>query len=116
MEGWPQRIHSGVLYIAMLETANWTIFGFGGTVGVPIRTGALDLKRWVATGETLHLRGTPGPLRGRRRTVTVEARDGRGWLVATINRTFVLAPRDEFLKRMGYSAVPPVLEGLVPTR
>src|SRR5207237_7944996 len=55
-QGWPERLHSGILYLAMLETANWTVYGLRGRVGVPVRTGPLDAKRWIATGETLGLR------------------------------------------------------------
>ncbi len=56
-QGWPGRLHSGILYLAMLETANWTLYGLRGRVGLPVRTSALDAKRWVATGETLILMG-----------------------------------------------------------
>ena len=38
MEGWPGLLHSGILYTAMLETANWTVYGVTGRVGVPVRT------------------------------------------------------------------------------
>ena len=33
MEGWPGRLHSGILHTAMLETANWTVFGVAGGSG-----------------------------------------------------------------------------------
>src|SRR5207247_8988686 len=49
MEGWPGRLHSGILYTAMLEAANWTVFVIAGRIGVPVRTSALTLKRWVPT-------------------------------------------------------------------
>src|SRR5438093_6783828 len=57
MEGWPGRLHSGILYTAMLEAANWTVFGIAGRIGVPVRTSALNLKRWVPTGTRLRIVG-----------------------------------------------------------
>src|SRR5256885_13201273 len=48
MEGWPGRLHSGILYTAMLETANWTVFGITGRIGIPVRTSGLRLQRRVA--------------------------------------------------------------------
>lgn len=114
MVGWPGRLHSGVLYTAMLETANWTIFAVEGRVGLPIRTGALKLRRWIETGEVVTLRGRSGPIRDRRRRVLVESRDARRRIVATIDRSFLMPTRREFLLRMGYDRLPEVLEDLVP--
>src|SRR3989475_2259666 len=57
MEGWPGRLHSGILYTAMLETANWTVFGVSGRIGIPVRTSALSLQRWVPTGTRLRIAG-----------------------------------------------------------
>ena len=59
LEGWPARLHSGVLYLAMLDAANWTVYGLHDRVGLPVETSALTLLRWVPTG-------TPAPVgRGR---------------------------------------------------
>lgn len=114
MEGWPERLHSGILYTAMLETANWTVYGFTGRIGVPVRTSALNLQRWVPTGARLRIAGraTQKGLNGL--TVAVEAVASDGPSVATLDRDFVLPNTREFLERMGYEQVPAVFEGLIP--
>ncbi len=114
MEGWPGRLHSGILYIAMLEAANWTVYGLTKRIGVPTRTSALDVRRWVSTGTHLRVAGrvthsTPGQL-----SVVVEAWDSTGELVASLNRDFVLPSRHDFLERMGYEEIPEVFAGLIP--
>lgn len=109
-QGWPGRLHSGILYLAMLETANWTVYGTTGRVGLPTRTSALGLQRWVRTGETLTLTGR----RDAANVVRVEAADGAGALVATLERAYDLVDRATFLKRMGYDEVPAGLEEALP--
>ena len=113
-EGWPGRLHSGILYLAMLETANWTLYGLRGRVGLPVRTGALEAKRWVATGETLTLTGRLTPLGEASARARVEATDAQGAPVAALEREFDLPDRATFLKRMGYDTLPPGLEDLIP--
>lgn len=113
-QGWPGRLHSGILYLAMLETANWTLFGLRGRVGLPLRTSALDAKRWVATGESLTLRGRLAASSAATATARVEATDGEGRLVALLERDYDLPDRATFLKRMGYTAVPAGLEEALP--
>ncbi|HVM44993.1 MAG TPA: hypothetical protein VM582_03570 [Candidatus Thermoplasmatota archaeon] len=112
--GWPGRLHSGILYLAMLETANWTLYGLRGRVGIPTRTSALEAKRWVATGETLTLAGRLTASDARAARARVEARDASGALVASLERDFDLPDRATFLARMGYDAVPPGLEDALP--
>ncbi|HET6404979.1 MAG TPA: hotdog fold domain-containing protein [Candidatus Thermoplasmatota archaeon] len=111
MVGWPQRLHSGLLYLALLETANWTVYGTLGRVGLPTRTGALDGKRWVRVGETLTLRGSWDAAA---RVARCEALDERGELVARLEREYVFPTRAEFRARMGEDALPPEFEELVP--
>ena len=109
MQGWPRRLHSGVLYMALLETANWTVYGLKGRVGLPVRTSALSLTRWVATGERLRLVGAL-----RDATVVAEAHDGAGKVVASLERTYDFPDKKGFAARMGYDEMPPELEGLFP--
>jgi hypothetical protein len=92
LEGWPGRLHSGVLYLAMLDVANWTVYGLRNRVGLPIRTSALTLHRWVcppATGCGWSVSKLPPPatrtsrFASRRKT----ARDGsRIWIATTHSR------------------------------
>jgi len=114
MEGWPRRLHSGILYTAMLETANWTVYGITGRIGVPVRTSALGLLRWVATGTRLRIAGRAMQKDRNSLTVAVEASSSNGPSVATLDRDFVLPNRREFLERMGYEQVPEVFAGLIP--
>ena len=114
MQGWPRRLHSGVLYTALLETANWTVYGMKGRAGLPVRTGALALKRWVATGERLRLVGRLRETGPRGVAVTAEALDAEGAPVASVERDYDLPDAKEFAARMGYDALPPELDGLFP--
>lgn len=111
-QGWPGRLHSGILYLAMLETANWTIYGLLGRVGLPTRTSALGLTRWVRVGETLTLTGR----KEGEGLVRVEATDEAGTSLATLERTYELVDRATFLRRMGYDEVPAGLEEALPEK
>lgn len=113
LEGWPDRLHSGVLYLAMLEVANWTVYGLRGRVGVPVETSALTLARWIPTGTRLRLVGVELPSYEGDLDVRVEARVG-GEAVASLRRSYALADRTEFKERMGYDRLPDVLEEVVP--
>lgn len=114
MEGWPGRLHSGILYTAMLETANWTVYGIAGRIGVPVRTSALTLQRWVPTGTRLPIAGRATHKGPNSLTVAVEAVSPDGQSVATLDRDFVLPNRREFLERMGYEQIPEAFAGLIP--
>lgn len=46
-QGWPGRMHSAVLYLALVETMNWTLYGLTGTVGLARETGRLHYERRV---------------------------------------------------------------------
>jgi hypothetical protein len=110
MQGWPGRLHSALLYLALLETANWAYYGLTDRVGVPVRTTALEAKRWVPVGEALTLAGTLAtPTR-----VRAEALDRKGSVVAALERDYEVLDRAAFLKRMGYEAMPAVFEDAFP--
>ena len=114
MEGWPARLHSGILYTAMLETANWTVFGVTGRIGIPVRTSALSLQRWVPSGTRLRIAGPAKSTGPSSLTVALEAFTAHGQCVATLDRDFVLPNRQEFVDKMGYEEVPAAFAGLVP--
>ncbi len=109
-QGYPERLHSGILYLALLETANWTVYGLRGRVGIPVRTSALDAKRWVATGEALNLVGKLVASDETTPRVRVEATDAQGTVVASLERDYELPDRAAFLTRMGYKSMPPAFE------
>src|SRR5438552_14374629 len=110
----PARILSSSLSRAMLETANWTGDGPRCRVGVPVHTGPLDAKRWIATGETLVLRGRLTSSDVASAQAKIEAGDEQGTVVAMLERDYELLGRDAFLKRMGYETVPPALADALP--
>lgn len=112
LEGWPGRLHSGVLYLAMLDVANWTVYGLHNRVGLPVRTSALTLLRWVPSGSRVRLVGVEDP-QTPDLTIRVEAEDGEG-PVARLDRSYVLANRAEFERRLGYEKLPEVLHEVVP--
>ncbi len=113
-QGWPNRLHSGILFLAMLESANWTVYGLRGRIGLPVRTSALDAKRWVSTGETLTLTGRLTGTDPAAAHARIEATDAKGAVVATLDRDYELPDQATFLKQMGYEAVPVALEGTLP--
>ena len=114
MEGWPGRLHSGILYTAMLETANWTVFGVTGRIGIPVRTSALSLQRWVPSGTRLRIAGRAKSTGPSNLTMALEAFPSDGQSIATLERDFVLPNRQELLDRMGYEGIPALFAGLVP--
>ena len=114
MEGWPGRLHSGILYTAMLETANWTVYGIMGRIGVPVRTSALSLQRWVPTGTRLRIAGHSKSTGPKSLAVAVEAFPLDGPPIASLDRDFVLPNRREFLEKMGYAEIPEVFADLIP--
>ena len=114
MEGWPGRLHSGVLYVAMLEVANWTVFGLTGRIGVPTRTGAPKTASWVPAGTRLRIAGRVTSKSENGVNVIVEVFDPEERLVSSLDRDFILPNRREFLERMGYAEIPDVFAGLIP--
>jgi hypothetical protein len=113
-QGWPGRLHSGILYLAMLETTNWTVYAARGRVGLPSRTGALQSRRWVAIGEELRLVGRSTESSSTTLKITVTARDKSGADVASLDRDYLFPSRAEFLAKMGYKEIPPELDPLLP--
>lgn len=108
------RLHSGILYLAMLETANWTVFGLLHRVGLPKRTGPLETRRWVKAGDTVGISGRLVPATDAAARVRVEATDGTGTLVGILERDYELPGRQAFLEQMGYTELPPGLEDALP--
>lgn len=113
-QGWPGRLHSGVLYTAMLECANWTVYGLKGRIGLPTSTSALGLRRWVGIDEPLALRGRIVEDGQEALVVRVEATTHASEVVAELSRRFTLPDRASFLAKMGYDEVPSGLEGALP--
>jgi hypothetical protein len=105
-QGAPGKLHSAILYLAMTETANWTVYGLLGRIGAPRRTSALAARRFVAVGETLRLVGRRAAGGAEPFVASVEARDARGDVVATLERAFDLPTEEEFRRRFGYDETP----------
>lgn len=111
-QGWPGSCHTGVLYIALVETLNWTLWGALGRAGLPRETSALATRRRVAVGEALTLRGRVLSLDGAPR-VRAEAL-ARGEVVASLERAYDLPDAAEAARRLGFERLPGVLAGLFP--
>lgn len=115
MEGWPGTTHTAFLYMALVETMNWTAYALRGRVGLPSRTGALETRRRVATGDALALAGrarldAPDALHAE-----AEARDPTGALVARLERDYTFPDAAEFARRLGLDALPPHVAELLET-
>lgn len=108
-QGWPGTMHSAVLYLALVETMNWTIYGLTGRVGLAAETSVLAYERRAVPGERLALTGRivdPSVPRAR-----AEAHADRGDRVGWLERSYAMMDRDAFKERMDWDEVPPALEG-----
>lgn len=114
MEGWPERLHTGLLYTAMCETANWTVFAATSRVGLPVRTGALAATAWVPTGARVVIEGVSRERTAEGVTIDVLASRPDGARVASLERAFILPTRAELMARLGYDALPAVLAESFP--
>ena len=105
-QGWPERIHSGVFYIALVETLNWTFYGLTGKVGVGAQTSALEVRGATRPGDDVRLRGRMlAP-----REVEAQAEVG-GSVVARMTREYHQPDAEGARKLLGYERLPAVLEG-----
>jgi hypothetical protein len=112
-QGFPSRLHSGILYLALLETMNWSLHAKTGRMGLPSRTGALESRRWVKCGTAILLEGRVRAFDPTARTASLEA-----WaefpdreVVARLERDYALVDETTFLERMGYDVVPSGYDG-----
>src|SRR2546422_9728349 len=101
MEGWPGRLHSGILYTAMLETANWTVFGITGRIGIPVRTSGRRRQRWVPTGRRLRIEGRAKSTGPSSLTAALQAVPSDGQSRAPLERDVVLPNPQELLDSVG---------------
>lgn len=113
-QGFPGRLHSAVLYLALIETMNWSLYARTGRMGLPSRTGALETRRRVEVGATVALEGRVVSVDGAARSASVEAWASMdpGGEVARLGREYSLVDEATFLARMGYDALPPGHEGV----
>jgi hypothetical protein len=114
MEGWPGTTHTAFLYLALIETMNWTVYARRDRLGLPTRTGALETHRRVATGEPLTLEGRALHDEGDAFFAEAVARDASGALVARLERDYAFPDRAEVARRLGFGELPPMLSELVP--
>lgn len=108
-QGWPGTMHSAVLYLALVETMNWTVYGLTGRVGLAAETSALAYERRATLGEHLELTGRIVDPKGPR--ARAEAHAEGGDRVGRLERVYAMPDRAAFLDRMGWDAVPKALEG-----
>jgi hypothetical protein len=113
-QGFPGRLHSGILYLALVETMNWSLYARTGRMGLPSRTGALESRRPVKCGSAILLEGRIRSLDPTARTASLEAWAGfsNREIVARLEREYALVDETTFLEMMGYDVVPPGYEGV----
>lgn len=113
-QGFPGRMHSAVLYLALLETMNWSLYAKTGRMGIPTRTSALEMTRRVDVGSTVVLEGRLLRADEARRVAIVEARaaTAAGQPVGRLEREYDLVDKATFLARMGYDELPAGYDGV----
>ncbi|MHB8606087.1 MAG: hypothetical protein ACYDCK_12620 [Thermoplasmatota archaeon] len=113
-QGFPGRMHSAVLYLALIETMNWSLYARTARMGLPTRTSALETSRRVDVGATVALSGRVLAVDESARTARVEAvaATPHGETIARLERDYALVDEATFLARMGYDAVPAGYEGV----
>lgn len=114
MEGWPGTTHTAFLYMALIETMNWTVYARRGRAGLPTRTGALETRRRVATGERLTLVGRALRESEDALHAQADALDANGALVARLEREYDFPDRAAFAQRLGYAQLPASVAEIVP--
>lgn len=112
-QGFPGRLHSAILYLALIETMNWSLQARTGRMGLPTRTSELEMKRRVDVGTTLGLEGRVRSWDTAARTAALEAwaTTASGEPVGRLERTYALVDEATFLARMGYTSLPAAYEG-----
>ena len=113
-QGWPGRLHTGILYTVLIETANWTLFAVLGRLGIPGRTTTLQTARWVGVNERLESSGRVVSNDDRFATVETKATSSDGALVGSLDRVYELADRETMLKKLGFDSVPAELRNIPP--
>ena len=111
-QGFPGRLHSAILYLALVETLNWSLYARTGRMGLPERTSALRMTRRVGVGDALVLRGRVARSAPGSATVEAEATMPAGEAVGSLDRDYAMVDEATFLARMGYDALPEGYEGL----
>lgn len=104
-QGFPGRMHSAVLYLALLETMNWALYARTGRMGLPQRTSALTMTRRVIVGDDVHVEGRVTKL-GDITAVEAHARTPAGEPIGSLDRDYRMVDEAEFLRVMGYDALP----------
>lgn len=111
-QGFPGRMHSAVLYLALIETLNWSLYGATKRMGLPTRTSALRMTRRVNVGDEIILIGRVEEHSARVARVVAEATTPNGDAIGSLDRDYDLVDEATFLARMGYDEVPSGYEGV----
>lgn len=110
-QGFPGRMHSAVLYMALIETMNWSLYAKTGRMGLPARTSALGMTRRVVVGDVVEVEGRVLAVDAERASVVAHARTPAGDPVGSLEREYRMVDEDEFLRVMGYDELPEGYEG-----
>jgi hypothetical protein len=110
-QGFPGYLHSAILYMALLETLNWSLYARTQRMGLPSRTSALAAKRRVRVGDAVVVEGRVTTVEDGFASVAAAARTPSGEPIGSLERDYRLVSEDEFLRVMGYETVPEGYEG-----
>lgn len=112
-QGFPGRMHSAILYLALVEAMNWSLYAKTRRMGLPTRTGALEMTRRVEVGQSVVLEGRVLAADESKRVALVEARAStpEGAPIGRLEREYDLVDEKTFLARMGYEELPSGYEG-----
>lgn len=108
-QGFPGTLHTAFLYLALVEAANWTVWGLLGRAGVPKVTGPLETFARVPTGTTVATVGRQVASDTFRAEALVD-----GKVVAAIQRTYALPDRAEAERLLPFAMGHPSMAGLFP--
>lgn len=110
-QGFPGRMHSAVLYMALIETMNWSLYAKTGRMGLPQRTSALNMTRRVVVGDVIEIEGRVLRADALGATVVAHARAPGGAPIGSLEREYRMVSEDEFTEAMGYDELPEGYEG-----
>lgn len=110
-QGFPGRMHSAVLYLALIETMNWSLYARTSKMGLPQRTSALSMTKRVLVGDAVELEGRVLRFRDDAASVEAIARTPAGDIIGALDRDYRMVGEEEFLRVMGYDELPEGYEG-----
>src|SRR5438067_3568971 len=98
-QGFPGRMHSAILYLALIETMNWALYAKTRRMGLPARTSALTMTRRVVVGDEVRVQGRVLDS-GDITRVEAMARTPAGDVIGSLDRHYRMVDEAESLRVM----------------